>query len=53
VSRAFGDVEAKIPGLGGNPKVLIAEPSIVKIIIDEKSDFILIGCKYKFIYFFV
>ena len=46
VSRAFGDVEAKIKELGGNPKVLIADPSIVKIIIDEKSDFILIGCKY-------
>lgn len=45
VSRAFGDVEAKIPELGGNPKVLIADPCISKIDIDDKSDFILIGCK--------
>jgi len=44
VARAFGDVEAKIPNLGGNPKVLIAKPCITMFRIDEKSDFILIGC---------
>jgi hypothetical protein len=38
-------VEAKLPELGGNPKVLITEPSITKISLDDKSDFILIGCK--------
>jgi len=37
-------VEAKLPELGGNPKVLITEPSITKISLDDKSDFILIGC---------
>ena len=45
VARAFGDVEAKIQNLGGNPKVLIAQPCITTFRIDEKSDFILIGCK--------
>ena len=49
VARAFGDVEAKIPNLGGNPKVLIAQPCITTFRIDEKSDFILIGCKDIFL----
>lgn len=28
VSRTFGDVEAKHPRFGGNPKVVVAEPEI-------------------------
>jgi len=28
VSRTFGDIEAKLPSLGGNPNVVIAEPEI-------------------------
>lgn len=28
VSRTFGDIEAKRVKLGGNPKVIIAEPEI-------------------------
>ena len=34
--------------LGGNPKVLIAKPCITTFRIDEKSDFIVIGCKFIF-----
>ena len=30
--------------LGGNPKVLIADPVITSLKIEEKSDFIIIGC---------
>lgn len=44
VSRAFGDIEAKIPDLGGNPYVLIAKPDIVSFKITNKSDFIIFGC---------
>jgi len=28
VSRTFGDIEAKKPKYGGNPKVIVAEPEI-------------------------
>ena len=28
VSRAFGDLEAKLPKFGGNPKVLICTPDV-------------------------
>jgi hypothetical protein len=40
-------VEAKIQGLGGNPNVLISIPSITQITLDEKSDFILLGCNIE------
>lgn len=46
-------MEAKIAELGGNSKVLIAMPSITQIKLDEKSDFIFIGCKKKNIYIFI
>jgi protein phosphatase PTC2/3 len=29
VSRTFGDIEAKHPKYGGNPKVIICNPEIV------------------------
>lgn len=35
VSRTFGDIEAKLPKFGGNPKVVIAEPEIEVFQIDE------------------
>jgi len=44
VSRAFGDPEAKLQKLGGNPKVLIAKPDIRAFKILKEHDFILIGC---------
>ena len=35
VSRAFGDIEAKTPILGGNPDVLISTPEIRSFQIDN------------------
>ncbi len=43
VSRAFGDIEAKVPSLGGNPKVLITTPEIKFFKICDRTDFLLIG----------
>ena len=37
--------------LNGNPNVLINMPSITSLKIDDKSDFILIGCKFIFIFY--
>ena len=44
VSRSFGDPEAKIQSLGGNPNVLISVPEIKSFKIKKNTDFILIGC---------
>ena len=52
VSRAFGDIQAKLPEFGGNPKVLISKPEITKMKINKEHDFIILGCKlilYKFL----
>ena len=46
-------MEAKIPDLGGNPKVLISKPCVTMFKIDEKSDFILLGCKIYFLFLFL
>ena len=43
VCRAFGDAESKI-GIGGNPNVIISTPEIRSIKIDDKNDFIIMGC---------
>lgn len=48
VARAFGDIEAKLPELGGNPKVLISTPQIISFKLTDASDFIVMGCKQKF-----
>ena len=45
VARSFGDIEAKLPAYGGNPKVLTAEPDIQVIDIEDgETDFIFLGC---------
>ncbi len=44
VSRAFGDLPAKLIRLGGNPNVLIAEPDIISFTLNEEHDFIFLGC---------
>jgi len=36
VSRAFGDLEAKVKRFGGNPKVLVAEPEIKTFKVDPE-----------------
>lgn len=45
VSRTFGDIEAKREKYGGNPNVVIANPDIKEFVIDDKMDFLLLGCK--------
>lgn len=44
VSRAFGDVTAKDPRLGGNPNILTAKPEISTIRLDSEADFIVLAC---------
>lgn len=44
VSRSFGDIDAKVQSLGGNPQCLIAEPDIKAFKIQKDHDFILMGC---------
>ena len=44
VSRTLGDFEAKDPDFGGNPNVIISTPEIKYFDINDKNDFILIGC---------
>jgi len=48
VSRTFGDIEAKREKYGGNPNVVIATPEIKEFLIDDKMDFLLLGCKTNF-----
>lgn len=48
MSRTFGDLEAKIIALGGNPNVVIAVPEIISFKIgthDRDCDFIVMGSK--------
>lgn len=44
MSRAFGDIEAKHPYLGGNPNVLTAVPEIRCFEINHETDFLIMGC---------
>jgi len=45
VSRTFGDAEAKIAKVGGNPNVVVATPEIKSFrIIPNEHDFIVLGC---------
>ena len=46
MSRTFGDIEAKRERFGGNPNVVIAVPDIKEFTIDDKMDFLLLGCKF-------
>jgi len=43
VSRAFGDLEAKLTEFGGNSKVLLSVPDIISFRLNELSDFIVLG----------
>ncbi|EGR27710.1 protein phosphatase 2c, putative [Ichthyophthirius multifiliis] len=47
VTRAFGDVEAKLSKLGGNQNVIIAIPEIQQFKIDKNCDFIIIGSIFQ------
>lgn len=44
VSRTFGDLNAKIEKLKGNPKVVVATPDIKSFRIQSEHDFIVLGC---------
>lgn len=45
VCRTFGDIEAKLPRLCGNPKVVIVDPDISYFKIEkDKHDFVALGC---------
>ena len=44
VARTFGDPEAKIPELGGNPHVVIHSPEVKSFQIKKDHDFIVLGC---------
>ena len=44
VARTFGDPEAKILALGGNPNVVIHNPEIKSFQIKKDHDFIVLGC---------
>jgi len=45
VSRTFGDAEAKIQSLGGNPLAVIATPEITSFQLSAFThDFLVLGC---------
>jgi serine/threonine protein phosphatase PrpC len=45
VCRTFGDIEAKLPRLCGNPNVVIVDPDISSFKIEkDKHDFVALGC---------
>ncbi|CAG9326021.1 unnamed protein product [Blepharisma stoltei] len=43
VSRTFGDIEAKIPSMGGIPNVISSVPEIMSFKITDEYDFIILG----------
>lgn len=45
VTRTFGDIEAKLPKLGGNPRVIVATPDIRSFKITLENEFIVLGSK--------
>jgi len=44
VARTFGDPEAKILSLGGNPNVIVHNPTIKEFNLQKEHDFIVLGC---------
>ena len=49
VSRTFGDIEAKLEKLGGNPKVVVCKPDIKSFKIQDNHDFIILASKNLFL----
>ena len=45
MARTIGDLASKNPLFGGLNGTVINKPCVNKILINEKSDFILLGCK--------
>ena len=53
VSKTFGDIESKLPSLGGIEGVISPEPDITIFPIDDDLDYALIACKFfLFLLFF-
>ena len=46
VSRTFGDIEAKKPKYGGNPRCIVADPDIKAFKVLPNYDFIVLACKF-------
>lgn len=46
VTRTFGDIEAKLPELRGNPKAIVNDPEIKKISLYGDQDFIILASKF-------
>lgn len=44
MSRTFGDIESKIPELGGIPNVVSAEPEITIFPFNDDLDYVMMGC---------
>lgn len=43
VSRTVGDIDAKLPKYGGNPRVVVATPDIFSFDLEPNHDFIFLG----------
>jgi protein phosphatase PTC2/3 len=48
ITRAFGNLDAKMVKYGGNPRVVIAEPDVISFKVEQKTDFLLIGSESFF-----
>ena len=46
ITRSFGDIEAKLPEFGGNPKAVIATPEIRSFRLTKDNDFIIIASNF-------
>ena len=46
----MGDFGCKNPLIGGKKGTIIAKPCVNKLKISERTDFILLGCNYIFIF---
>jgi len=44
VTRAFGNLKAKVKKYGGKEGVIIAEPEIKVLRIDKEHDFLILAC---------
>jgi protein phosphatase 2C family protein 2/3 len=51
VTRAFGNIDAKLQKYGGNSQVVIADPDISHFSISQSSDFLFIATSSLFLYF--
>ena len=48
MARSIGDFGSKSPLIGGLKGTIIPKPCINKIQINEKSDFLILGCNFIF-----